>query len=402
MFGLFDRKKRKLKNAKRKELAGELEAAIELYVEAEEPGEAARILLLKADAERDPDKRMLLCAQAARVGEGSEHAEEAQRRKALIAYDLVRESGGTTMRGELVRVAAELESCGEWDKAAEAYNLAGDVESEIRVLKEAGAIERLEERLRQTSVSARKERDLAQLLRRIRDLDQIAERKEAIESALEWLEREYDEQVELEVDRIRNRLVSGPIITLEVHGSLLTYVLGSTITVGRANADIVVHSSSVSRQHLRLFRKDGIAMVEDLETRNGTLLAGARIDSALPIGSGLELDLAGQVPCRLSPAFPSEPDGPVSVDIAGDTHVVPLGSLKIGDWQLVDAHDGDDRFVVLRTPEGRDPPHMHGYRLAYRIELCQGDELRGERGGEVVIAVPAPPSSRTSLAGSMR
>jgi len=64
------------------------------------------------------------------------------------------------------------------------------------------------------------------------------------------------------------------------------------------------------------------------------------------------------------------------VDVAGETHIVPLGVLKIGDWQIVDAHDGDDRFIVLRTPEGREPPYMAGYRLAYRIELCRGDELR--------------------------
>jgi len=410
VFGLFDRRKRKVKRAKDKELVGDLDAAIKMYVEAELPDEAARVLLLKADAEHSSDKRLVLCAQAARIAEGGAHGDEARRRKALIGFDLVRSSGGTTMKGELVRVAGELEAAGEWQKAVEAYQLAGDVEAEIKVLKNAGAIESLEQRLREASGAARKERDLAQLLRRIADLDQIAERREAIRSGRQWLEAapldegfdDGSEQVELEIDKIRSQLLTGPIITLEVHGAMLTYVLGSQITIGRAHADIVVHSSSVSRQHLRLFRDDGVAMVEDLDTRNGSMLAGARISGALPIGDGLDLELAGQVPCRLAPAYPDDPRGPIAVDVAGETLVVPLGALTIGDWQLTDAHDGDDRFVVLTTPEAHDPPYMAGYRLAYRIELCAGDELRAARGGPVAVAVPAGPNGRTSPSGRQR
>jgi hypothetical protein len=411
VFRLFDKKKRKEARARNKELGGDLDAAIELYVEAELNDDAARVLLLKADGVRDLDKRMVLCAQAARVGDGSEHGREAQKRKALLGYDLVKGAGGTTMHGELSRAAAELEAVGAWEQAAEAFALAGDVESEIRVLKDAGAIERLEERLRQTSLDARRERDLAQLLRRMKDLDLIAERREAIKSARMWLDGarafspeqgyardalEGSEQVELELDRISTRLINGPVITLVVHGATLTYVLGSSITIGRSNADIDVVSSGVSRQHLRLFRDHGVPKVEDMKTRNGTLLAGAKISGALPIAGPLELSLASDVPCRLSPAVAGDPGGPIAVEVAGETHLVPLGPLHIGDWQLVDAHDGADRFIVLRTPEGREPPYMAGYRLAYQIELCAGDELRAERDGPVVLAVPAPPADRSS------
>jgi hypothetical protein len=391
VFGLFDRfggKERKEALAKKKELAGELEKATELYLEAELPGEAARLLLLRADAEADPNKRMVLCAQAARVGEGTEEGEAAQRRKALLGFDVVKASQGATMHGELVRVATELESCGAWEQAAEAYRMAGDTEAEIQVLKDAGAIEELEERLRQTSQQAKHERDRTQLLRRLRDLDRIAERRVALKSALEWLEREPDEQVELEVDRIRSKLLDGPSIELIVHGIPTRYVLGTTVTVGRAHADIVIHSSAISRQHLKLSRgKDG-PVVEDLETRNGTTLAGARLSDAMPVSGGLSLELAGQVPCRIEPAYPDDPSGPVAIQIAGEHYVVPLGPLRIGGWVIVDAHHGEDRFIVLHTLEGRDPPHMGGFRLAHEIELCEGDELCEERGGEVTIAVP--------------
>lgn len=393
MFGLFDRfggKQRKEAQAKKKELAGDLERATELYLEAELPGEAARLLLLRADGEPDPNKRMMLCAQAARVGQGTEEGEQAQRRKALLGFDVVKGSKGATMHGELVRVAAELETCGAWAEAAEAYRMADDTEAEIRVLKEAGAIEELEERLRQTSQKAKRERDRTQLLRRLRDLDRIAERRVALKAALSWLEREQDEQIELEVDRIRSKLLNGPAIRLVVNSIPTRYVLGTTITIGRANADIVVHASAISRQHLRLRRGEDGPVVEDLETRNGTTLAGARISAPMPIGDGLSLELAGQVPCRLEPAYPGDTAGPVAVQIAGEHHVVPLGPLRIGGWVIEDAHHGEDRFIVLRTLEGRDPPHMGGFRLAHEIELCAGDELCEERAGEVTIAVPNP------------
>jgi FHA domain len=402
VFGLFDRfggKKRAEAQAKKKELAGDLERATELYVDAEQPAEAARLLLLRADAMSDPQQRMVLCAQAARVGEDSEIGQEAQRRKARIGFDMVKGSQGATMHGELVRVAAELEACGDWEAAAEAFRMAGDTDAEIRVLKEAGAIEALEERLRVTSQSAKKERDRAQLLRRMRDLDSIAERRVALRAGLDWLERERDEQVELEVERIRNKLVHGPSVDLVVHGLATTYVLGGQITLGRARADIVVHSSSVSRQHLRLYRDGTTPMMEDLATRNGSTLAGARISGSMPIGAGLSLELAGQVPCRIEPVFADEPEGPIAVQIAGGHYIVPLGPMRIGGWTLVDAHHGEDRFVVLRTLEGRDPPHRAGYRLAHEIELCEGDEICDERGGDVVIAVPIP-KARPSLAGA--
>lgn len=397
VFGLLDRfggKKRKQEKARKKELAGDLDAAVSLFLEAEEPSEAARVLLLKADGVSDPNQRMVICAQAARVGSGSEAGEEAAKRQAVLAFDLIKASQGAKMQGELIRAAEALERVGEWERAVEAYVMVGDTEAEIRVLKEAGAIDRLETRLRETSTEARKSRDRAQLLRRIRDLDMIGERREALRCAREWLAREHDDQIQLELDRVASRLVSGPVALLEIHGEPTRFVLGTEVTIGRARADIVVSSNAISRQHLRLFRRDGEAHVEDLDTRNGTMLAGARVRGAMPIGSGLDLSLAGQVPCKLVPS--TDPNA-VIIEIAGDRHLAPLGPLGIGAWHIVDAHDGEDRFIVLRTSEGAEPPHMAGYRLGMQIELSAGDEIRDGRGGKIVIAVPDPGRPTVSI-----
>ncbi len=376
-------------------MAGDLQAAAELYLKAELPAEAARVLLLSADAVADPERRIVICAQAARVGEGTEVGQQARRRKALLSYDLAVSAPGATMHGELLTVAGELEACDEWEKAAQAYSLAGDEEAELRVLREAGAIERLESRLHEEAESRRFERDRRQLLRKITDLDSFAERREALRLADQWLETHTDEQVQHELVKIRGRLLSGPLLTLQVEGSTQRFALGSEVTLGRSGATITVHSRAVSRQHLRLFRQDGEFFVEDLETRNGTCLAGARISGALPVREGLALQLAGQIDCNIEPRDPGLPKAALTVEVAGERYCVALGPAWILDgWQVIDAHEGADRFVVLHAAEPFEPPYLNGYRLAREIQLCWGDELTRTRQGPVVVRVPMSSESR--------
>jgi hypothetical protein len=387
LFDWLGGRRRKAARARQKGLTGDLEKAAQLYLEVEMPDDAARVLLLKADAEVEVERRMVLCAQAARVGADSAHGREAARRKALLGFDLVKAARGATMRGELLRAAAELEAVEQWQAAAEAFALAGDQDGEIRVLKEAGAIGELEDRLQKSSDAARRERDLAALLRRMRDLDALGERRQAIAAARAWLEREHDEELQLQLERVRSKLLHGPVVTLEVNGERRRYVLGSQITIGRANADIVVHSSGVSRQHLRLSRRGGAPVVEDLETRNGTTLAGANVRGSLPVGGGLALELGGQVACTVVP-LSTAPDAPIAIEVAGERYLAPLGPMGVGRWVVVDAHDGDDRFVVLRSSADADPPHMGDYQLAREIELCVGDRISAQRHVPVVLSVP--------------
>lgn len=385
---LFSGKRRRAARARKLELKGDLDTAAALYAEAELPDDAARVLLLHADAERDPERRVILCAQAARLGGASEHGRQAAQRKALLSFDLVRATPGAALRGELLAIAGELEAAQAWEKAAEAYALAGDTDNEIRVLKEAGAIDQLEDRLHEEAEQDRRERERRQLLRRMTDLDRVAERRAALQLGAEWLDREIDEAVQLEVQRIRGRLLEGPAVQLVVSGQAGRYVLGSEVTIGRSGATLTVYSQSVSRQHLRVFRQQGAPWVEDLATRNGTTLAGARLEAPLPVGAGVSLTLANQVDCRLQPVDPAAPTGPVMIELGGLRTIAPLGPQPIGSWLLVDAHDGADRFVVLRTPEGAQPPFMNGFRLVRQVELCVGDALQQGRDGPVRLQVP--------------
>ena len=115
-------------------------------------------------------------------------------------------------------VALELEAAAEHLAAAEAYALAGDTEGEIRALTSAGAIDRLEERLTHDADSSKRSNDRTLALRRIQDLDRGAERRRALETALQLgtAAGEQDDRIADLVRDIRQRLVRGPLCELVV------------------------------------------------------------------------------------------------------------------------------------------------------------------------------------------
>ncbi len=63
--------------------------------------------------------------------------------------------------------------------------------------------------------------------------------------------------------------------------------LGDELTLGR-NEDnsLVIGDRFTSGRHVRLFRRDGGYWVEDLGSKNGTLLNGHRISRAMRLSSG--------------------------------------------------------------------------------------------------------------------
>jgi tetratricopeptide (TPR) repeat protein len=397
----LDKKKRARGRAERSENRGELSAAVELYLTADAPDEAARVLLLRADAEQNIERRLAHYARAAASSPDGEHGRSASQRSAALRFDVARSAGGLGLDAELRRLAKELEACEHWDKVLEAYRMLGDAAGEIRALEGAGNIDALEEKLDADRERTRITRQRGALLKQLRDLEQLAERHKAIGVARAWLDaRDADgsagggsagggaaergeEEVAAMLHRIRARLITAPCITLEWRGTIGHYVLGEEITIGRTRSDILIASTAISRQHLRVFRRDGTPHVEDLDTRNGTLLAGARLAGAIPVGDGLALSLAGQVPCDIEPHAQG-----VQIDVAGQRHIAALGPLEIEGWRINDAHEGEDRFVCLSTAADRSPPFKGELGLRRRIELAVGDALSDSRAGPIVLSVP--------------
>ncbi|MDI1475850.1 FHA domain-containing protein [Polyangium sp. y55x31] len=397
-MGLFDRflrwgEGRRAKEARARELAGDLASAATLYVEAEMPDDAARVLLLRADAEGSVEQRIAFCDVAARTAKSEEIQKRALGRKARLTLDVIRARGGASLKSELARVARDLEGAGELERAAEIYAELGDAESEIRVLTEMGAIEKLEERLKASHAESRKVREVTDVRRRVADLDRTAERRAALEVARAALAERDDDVVADAARAIRARLATGPLADLEIGGKFFRVALGEEVTIGRGEATILIGARAVSRTHLRIRREGSEIFVEDLDTRNGTMLAGARIQGAIPVSQGIRLELGGEVPCGIerptaSPEQDLVPDG-VIVTVAGMRFLAPLGPLVVGALHVDRVVHGDSGFVVLRTPSGAPRPILGEFELAAEVELCMGDEIRASRGGPVVLRVAA-------------
>ena len=215
------------------------------------------MLLLRADAEASVEKRIAFCALAAQKAEGEELKKKALGRKALCAFDVLRGRGGALMKNEMLSIARDLETAGENERAAEAYALAGDADGEVRALTAAGAIERLEERLRTSDTAARDRRDLDAVLRRIDDLDRTAERRAALGARARGAR-----EARRRARRRRRAPVPGPLPPRpgrrsrdRGHGP--PAALGDEVSIGRGDASIVIASRAVSRRHLRVYHHEG-------------------------------------------------------------------------------------------------------------------------------------------------
>ena len=91
-------------------------------------------------------------------------------------------------------------------------------------------------------------------------------------------------------------VVDGPL-----KGSHMALSDLEALTVGRSNScDFVLGDDYASSQHARLFRRGSQWFVEDLESRNGTYVGGARIDQPELVGVGTNIKMGRSV-VRLVP-----------------------------------------------------------------------------------------------------
>lgn len=71
---------------------------------------------------------------------------------------------------------------------------------------------------------------------------------------------------------------------------------GDSLVVGRASdSDLVIEDRFLSRRHSRVFRSDGRLMLEDLGSRNGTLLNGGPVREPVPLELGDVIKISGSV-----------------------------------------------------------------------------------------------------------
>jgi multidrug efflux pump subunit AcrA (membrane-fusion protein) len=387
-LAFFDRifgKSRQAAAARTVELRGDLARAAELFGEAGQPEEAARVMILRADGETDARAKLQFLAQAAQLAAaGGDRQKEARLRRAELLLALAGDASVSAVaRHEVIEAARDLEAIGEQLKAAEAFARAGDKEGEARALQAAGDVERLEFLL---SSEQFKERTSRARDDRTKDVDLMiacGRRREALTSLDDLLRATPDDAPLRErANALRSRMVMAPIVCLDMLGERWTMALGDEVVIGRSEGAIKVSSNAVSRQHLRIWREGDDVLVRDLESRNGTQLRGINLAGTLAVREGIELKLGREVSLRVAPCkrLPSA----VEIEVAGGRYVACLGKscLPVDGLMLATGADG---WVELLA----DGTHAYvgGVEWTPRATLLAGDSIATTRAGDAVVKV---------------
>jgi hypothetical protein len=383
--GFFDRlfgKGREVRSAQKAELRGDLAKAAELYGLCGAMEDAARVMLLRGDAESDVRQRMVHYTQAlATAPEGTDAKKRARVKRAEL---LVTQFGGASAvssaaKHDLLTAARDLEAAGEAQRAAEVYRMASDSEGEARALTQAGDVEKLEFLLSEQEMKERTDRSRLDVAARVELLLAGGKRREAL-AAADALAKHDPRLAAEKASLIRGRRVEGPIVPVELEGKTVMLVLGDEVIIGRTEGTLHVPSHAVSRQHVKIVRENGAIVVRDLGSRNGTQLRGMDLVGALPMGDGLDLQLGKEVRLAVKPA--DGIDG-ARIELAGTTYVAPLGPATLREWQIEVARDG--WLELVSTPA--HPAYLGDVQLDARATLLTGDEISDARSGPVVLKI---------------
>lgn len=378
-----------MRAARRAELAGESERAVELWVDAGQPEHAARVLLLRSDADLDPQGRLMLLGRAIELApEHSAIRATARKKRAQLFLELAKTGAlAAGLRHELRHAAEELVALGEPVASAEAFRLLGDEEGRARALVAAGDVEELEYVLHQDVSQERASRDLRDGVARAAELIVSGERRTALHH-LEGLVKAFptDAALRERLAWLRASRLMAPLVRVASDGHSELMVLGAEVHIGRTEGEILVSHSALSRRHLRLFRDGaGAPHVEDLASRNGTTLRGVRLGGPLRVVGATSLMLGGEVPCTITSLPPrAESMAPLRLEIAGATYVAALGPTRVGgdlDWELASDADG---WIALHAGS---PAFFGEIALGRTTELLAGDVLASERNGPAIVRV---------------
>lgn len=166
---------------------------------------------------------------------------------------------------------------------------------------------------------------------------------------------------------------------------------GSSVVIGREPpAEVVVNDGSVSRQHARISRKQEEVWLEDLDSRNGTLVRGNKVQrQRLESGDQVEIGRARVVLAATRPSTESTAAGPdaefVIVDarmrrIYQDVGRATRGKLPV----LILGETGSGKELVARAlhreSDRRDKPFVAINCAAIAPSLLESALFGHERG----------------------
>lgn len=352
------RQKRDLDEGARRELAGDLEGALHVYLRDDRRADACRVTMLLADQESSPRARV---ARLATVLHLATESPALRGRYAEARVDLGEADPMSLLPSEAATLARELATLGAHASAARAFRLAGMHEEEAGSWARAGDVHRTEAALARGLADARDARALGAATATADLLERSGQRVAAL--ALARATPHAPELAAL-ADGLESRLVTWPRLRLSVGGADELWLLGDRVIVGRVGADLDVPSPSVSRAHLALSRgASGELLVTDLGSSNGTRVAGARLASPLALTGRTELALGSDVVLDLEPSR-----GGLRVRCGTLAAWLPLGPARVGGCELTRAG-----ARIRLVPRDGSAPRVGGVAAPEGVDLCVGD-----------------------------
>jgi len=139
-------------------------------------------------------------------------------------------------------------------------------------------------------------------------------------------------------------------------------IQGDVIVLGRGNeCDLLLPEPQVSRQHVKIRHEDGIYVLEDLDSKNGTWINGQQIKGERTLHDGDEINLGLAVKLVF---VESEATAPVKLnDTSATPRAVGMGRLRL---------DRDSRRVFVTGKEVDPPLSLPQYRLLEMLVDAKG------------------------------
>lgn len=304
---LFDGR---LRRARAAEARGELRAAAGLYAEAGMPLEAAKALMHAAERAAVSEERLHAWLDALRVLPSDAHdlRKEAEIKlgRAQLAEAKAHGVAGVIERERLAEGAERLEKHGAFSDAADAWELLGRREDLARCLELGGEIERLEAVLGKSNDDDAATAMIRRLVSEAELATELGDRHSARHALREAVKLAPKDADLLRMLRdLESKWLGGRRVRVSYAGASgavrVTLVGRLPVHLGRADSEVIVRGGSVSRQHCQIAAEEGGLIVRDLGSRNGTLVAGIPIASALRIEGPTEVGLGDDALVRITP-----------------------------------------------------------------------------------------------------
>jgi pSer/pThr/pTyr-binding forkhead associated (FHA) protein len=158
------------------------------------------------------------------------------------------------------------------------------------------------------------------------------------------------------------------------------------LTIGRSVAnDLVLHDGLISRQHAQIRRHEGGAVLQDLDSTNGTFLNGKRISGPQALRPGDVVRL-GHTELVFEPGVQRRrpPVQGARVSLVLDRSLLTIGRSSSCDLVLVDSGVSRRHAEIRRRAEGsvlrdlgsRNGTYVNGQRVVGSCAIQPGDVIR--------------------------